>query len=366
MGRKFSFSGCCMVNVSRAFSLIVFFGLASSQVFASGRVLPSGRHLDPLVARVEKHIAQASVHRTRDLTPSHLIPFSLKKAVSAFEMQGLRDSAEDALDIFARNEWIAFGLFDGHGGRNVAAALATHLRKTHLLGALLDLVCSAKSAVTPAQVAAVYAHIDGMFVHHQSGSTAVVCLIDRSRNKGYFINLGDSRGVAIRKDGSFVATVDHSPEKPRESARIRAAGGDVVWNGCWRVDGSLGVSRSFGDFHCKPLVDGKRHYHVGIVPEITAFDLGDVKTIVLACDGVWDVIKNEQVESVLKSAATSPRHKPAEFLCKTASLKGSKDNISAMVIDVAHLPLFKKVGPTPRFKAMETHRHSVRPATAHI
>ncbi|CAN0521313.1 unnamed protein product, partial [Ectocarpus sp. 8 AP-2014] len=47
-------------------------------------------------------------------------------------------------------------------------------------------------------------------------------------------------------------SVDHKPEDPHEKRRIKAAGGEVVFNGCYRVQHEnvscrLAVSRSLGD-----------------------------------------------------------------------------------------------------------------------
>lgn len=58
---------------------------------------------------------------------------------------------------------------------------------------------------------------------------------------------GDSRCVLGRAAGLFV-TEDHKPSAPGERARIEAAGGFVRGD---RVNGTLAVSRSLGDFPLK-------------------------------------------------------------------------------------------------------------------
>jgi len=297
------------------------------------------RSLAPVVIKdVERCIAKMPLYRTKDLTPASVIPDNLKKAVSAFEMQGWRDEAEDAIDILTKNEWMAFGLFDGHGGKDVAKALVSSNPATRILQVLLELVVKT-GKVDNAQIAAAYVQVDAHLELLSSGSTAIVCLINTATKEGFFINLGDSRAVALKQDDTYVSTVDHSPDTPQELARIEAAGGKVIWHGCWRVNGSLAVSRSFGDFHCKPLVNEKRQYHVGIEPEVISFKLDSVKTIVLACDGVWDVVQNEHLAEVIAIARMVPAYSCAECLCKAACWLRSTDNISALVIDVAKLPM---------------------------
>lgn len=61
-------------------------------------------------------------------------------------------------------------------------------------------------------------------------------------------NVGDCRAVLCRRGKSIAMTRDHTPSMPTEAARIEAAGGFVSRG---RVNGILGVSRSFGDIHCK-------------------------------------------------------------------------------------------------------------------
>lgn len=64
-------------------------------------------------------------------------------------------------------------------------------------------------------------------------------------------NVGDCRAVLCRGGEAVVITTDHTPSVPSEAARVEAAGGFVSRG---RVNGILGVSRSFGDIHCKVRV----------------------------------------------------------------------------------------------------------------
>lgn len=61
-------------------------------------------------------------------------------------------------------------------------------------------------------------------------------------------NVGDCRAVLCRGGKAVAITRDHTPTVPSEAARVEAAGGFVSRG---RVNGILGVSRSFGDIHCK-------------------------------------------------------------------------------------------------------------------
>eukprot|EP00002_Diphylleia_rotans_P013341 TRINITY_DN2606_c0_g1_i6.p1 TRINITY_DN2606_c0_g1~~TRINITY_DN2606_c0_g1_i6.p1 ORF type:complete len:456 (-),score=112.66 TRINITY_DN2606_c0_g1_i6:1454-2821(-) len=49
-------------------------------------------------------------------------------------------------------------------------------------------------------------------------------------------------------------TQDHKPNRPDEQIRIEASGGFIAHLGCWRVQGILATSRSFGDKDLKEFV----------------------------------------------------------------------------------------------------------------
>lgn len=85
---------------------------------------------------------------------------------------------------------------------------------------------------------------------------------------------------------------DHKPENLDERKRIEAAGGFVEEN---RVNGSLNLSRSFGDFEYKSRADKSLYEQmVTCDPEITKIDRTPSDDfLVLACDGIWDCLTNE-------------------------------------------------------------------------
>jgi|GEM_PF-3218438 len=309
--------------------------------------------------------------RLKDLTCPQLLECldkKLHRAISVWELWGPRSAAEDAVDVYKNGDWLAFAVYDGHGGDQTALALAGMKKgagniaerdplaqQTRLLPFLVELV--QQHGVAKEKIVELYRTHDEKLaaVAKRSGSTAVVLVINRKTLKAHFINLGDSRAVAVDEDGIVInATKDHSPECEKECTdtkhatscevkRIQDAGGFVY---CGRVGASLAVARAFGDFDLKPSDTGHRKYHVGIEPEIVSFNLQDASQIVLACDGVWDVVLNkpdpkelglnnlplDDVGSILIRAFDG-NFNPAEYLCKTAIKTGSVDNISAIVVD---------------------------------
>ncbi|CAD6238154.1 unnamed protein product [Miscanthus lutarioriparius] len=185
------------------------------------------------------------------------------------------------------------------------------------------------------------------------GSTAVVSVICSSHI--IISNCGDSRAVLCRGKQPVPLSVDHKPNREDEYARIEAEGGKVIqWNG-YRVFGVLAMSRSIGDRYLKPWIIP--------VPEVTIVPRAkDDECLILASDGLWDVMSNEEVCEVARkrillwhkkngtSSSSAPRvgdsadpaaQAAAECLSKLALQKGSKDNITVVVVDLKAQRKFK-------------------------
>lgn len=138
----------------------------------------------------------------------------------------------------------------------------------------------------------------------ESGCTLVCVIITPSHV--VCANVGDSRCVLGRKHEVVAMTEDHKPSCSEEKLRIEKAGGFVRFD---RVNGELAMSRAIGDFRYKHRTELEIHEHLVIcLPDISIQERAkDDETLVLACDGVWDVISNEEVNySDLSSTALTP------------------------------------------------------------
>lgn len=152
-----------------------------------------------------------------------------------------------------------------------------------------------------------------------SGTTACVVLL----TPDWIIcaNAGDSRAVLSRKTLRAVAlSEDHKPDDDVEEKRVRAAGGFVAGG---RVEGDLAVSRGFGDFRFKNIPVVLSATSTGIassvveeqeeptmkpgeqkispIPDFVTVDRDDTQDefMVVACDGIWDVLTNEELVSAV-------------------------------------------------------------------
>ena len=79
-----------------------------------------------------------------------------------------------------------------------------------------------------------------------------------------------------------------------ENARIVGAGGFVEFG---RVNGNLALSRAIGDFEFKQNHSLPAEEQIVTAdPEIISHDVtGEEEFLVLACDGIWDCLSNQQV-----------------------------------------------------------------------
>jgi len=130
----------------------------------------------------------------------------------------------------------------------------------------------------------------------QAGCTAVVCLL--SDEEIIVANAGDSRGVLCR-DGTAVAlSHDHKPNQDRERARIESAGGFVTdMHGQHRVNGNLNLSRAIGDLKYKSIKElPAAEQIITAEPDLIreSRDKEKDEFLVLACDGVWDCMTNQE------------------------------------------------------------------------
>lgn len=225
----------------------------------------------------------------------------LRFGVSA--MQGWRMEMEDAhicaTNVQGLEDWSFFGVFDGHAGPKVSQYCSQHL---------LDCIVSKIDKKAEDIVEAVKQGIHDGFLElderlrqlpecvdgkDRSGTTAIVVMV--SPKKIVWANCGDSRGLLCRGGDVKFATTDHKPVNTIERNRIEKAGGTVMMQ---RVNGSLAVSRALGDFDYKraPLLPATEQL-VSPEPEITVIDrdLEKDQFLLLACDGIFDVMSNEDV-----------------------------------------------------------------------
>jgi protein phosphatase 1G len=137
-----------------------------------------------------------------------------------------------------------------------------------------------------------------------AGCTAVCAVV---RGDALVVaNAGDSRCVLSRAGRAVAMTQDHKPNDPEEFARITAAGGFVADG---RVNGSLNLSRALGDLEYKQARQlPPQAQAVTAFPEVRAERLqGGDEFLILACDGIWDVLTNQEAVDFVRARLAAGR-----------------------------------------------------------
>ncbi|KAF8099507.1 hypothetical protein N665_0243s0069 [Sinapis alba] len=250
-----------------------------------------------------------------------------------------------------------FGVYDGHGGSQVAnycrermhVALAEEIAKEKPMFCEGDTWQEKWKRALFNSFLRVDSEIESV-APETVGSTSVVAVVFPTHI--FVANCGDSRAVLCRGKTALPLSTDHKPDREDEAARIEAAGGKVIrWNGA-RVFGVLAMSRSIGDRYLKPSIIPD--------PEVTAVRrVKEDDCLILASDGVWDVMTDEEAcemarkrillwhkknmvagdASLLTDEGRGEEEDPAaksaaEYLSKLALQRGSKDNITVVVVDL--------------------------------
>lgn len=211
-----------------------------------------------------------------------------------------------------------FCIFDGHGGGEVSTFLQEEFANS------LKKMLPFKDHFT--EITKLFKNLDERTKSLNApgaGSTATVVYIERQNGKRalYCANVGDSRCVLINNKGIMRLTRDDRADNPKEQDRILKQGGTIL-NG--RVNGSLMVTRSFGDWNYKKS-------GVIVDPHILKIEINeDDLYLIIASDGVWDVIKDEECKKIIEYNSHTLE------ICKNIVIESlnrlSQDNISCFVL----------------------------------
>jgi len=186
-----------------------------------------------------------------------------------------------------------FGVFDGHGGDGMSKFCEKHMPST---------IASYPPQDVRNAVVGAFHRVDeaGRTSNHQgSGSTAMVCCV--REDTIYVGNAGDCRAVLCRGGQAIVMSEDHRPSREAERERIEAAGGWVEQasktDADSRVNGDLSVSRGLGDYYLKQDAGRPADQQIIIsTPDVETFQRSRKdEFLVLASDGVWDVLSSQAV-----------------------------------------------------------------------
>jgi protein phosphatase 1L len=239
---------------------------------------------------------------------------------------GFRPSMEDAHAIWEEEDVFSAEVYDGHGG-SMAALLVAEFLTPHFLSLVREERArdAPESKTDPELLRAAYLAADQYICSRPTTSGAAAATIHVLGDCFLAANVGDSRVIIGARSGAVQLTVDHKPDLPEERSRIEALGGRVISMGVPRVEGMLAMSRALGDSELKPYVSPE--------PRIVEGYLGTENDfVVVACDGVWDVLTLQEVMDTVREVADP--NQAAQKIVDLALASGSTDNVSVIVLDL--------------------------------
>ena len=125
-----------------------------------------------------------------------------------------------------------------------------------------------------------------------------------------------------KKNSIIKLTYDHKCSDEKEVERIKKNGGIVFYG---RVFGTLMLTRSIGDREMKK-------YGVCSQPfvKIEQIDNDNDKFIVLASDGVWDVVNEDELINICNENLNS--NDICKKIIQISKERDTRDNVSCIVI----------------------------------
>ena len=250
-----------------------------------------------------------------------------KMGIGITSSLGYRQTQEDSILAFCQGDASVFGVFDGHAGA-IAAHECTNYIANHFDGFNIDSTDPVELSETlTGQFVVLNDWLQDQMI--PDGTTAAFAFV-----KGkycYVIGIGDSRVVRVYADETKdfeQMTIDQKATDETEFRRLKESGYFVSSDG--RISHKLAVARSLGDFWC--CDEG-----LFVPPDVSYFEITDAdKGLIIACDGLFDVVDNHRACEVVRKAETATD--AAITLKNLATGSGSADNISIIVVDFHPLP----------------------------
>ena len=270
---------------------------------------------------IEEKISNDSLEEYFEEKCGNLIKnFAYKENPNSRFRDYMEDKGKSILNYNSNSDNILFCLFDGHGGGEVSKFLQANYPK------FMKEILPINNENFQTKFNNLFLKLDNKIKEnnfYQVGSTACIVYITKENGKKilYCANVGDTRCTLIKELGSKRLSYDDRASDENEYNRIIKQGG-VVFGG--RVYGQLMLSRAFGDWELK-------NYGVSCEPHVIRTNIEDNdKYIIIATDGVWDVMEDEDVFVLCKDENNSMN------LCRnvinTSLEKGTMDNISCFVV----------------------------------
>jgi serine/threonine protein phosphatase PrpC len=255
-------------------------------------------------------------------------------------VKGRRENNEDKHTIILNINKISnklnainlFGIYDGHGGSLVSEYLAENIPSYYCFS---DLETPFNKEYHYKTFETIQKKLLQTDFGYSMGSTCLLNIMYKYKNEIHMniVNIGDSRLTIVYKNGkASQITTDHKPDDINEQERIEKLGGEIYIDSeqVCRI-GDLSLSRAFGDGDNAPYISQKPDVYYKKISSLT-------KYIVMGCDGLWDVINNDELFEILenfkKNNETKTEINLASKLATECLNRGCSDNISIIIMEI--------------------------------
>lgn len=287
-----------------------------------------------------------SIHSIRKYNFHEQSPFEYADATSII---GLRQKMEDMYSLAKISDNIDFyGVFDGHGGWQIASLLKSELVKRFSNIIYTDYTNKLDIEREIRQVCwDIGQEIFNFSDCSTVGSTAVFAL--KFKEHLYIVNIGDSGAIVFDNKGNILLkTREHKPNDDIERTRIISRGGNVSGDRVIGIGLRISVSRSFGDNYFNIEKDVYRGFETIVSHEPTIYSFNIPQTVddiryhmVLGSDGFWDNCNFElsanslfTFKHIVNIVSSKEPRVASNRLVKLAYRTRIPDNITAIVVNL--------------------------------
>lgn len=268
----------------------------------------------------------------------------LKFTYEDFGAQGIRDSMEDAHFFEKIDQGVIAGVFDGHGGKEVAeyASQNFKLRFSQTLKEAEGNVHEAFKTI----IDEIHQEVAQKKTWNKMGSTAVIVFIDPHSHLIYTATIADSEANIYRKNQKELKSIPLSCVRdwssPKDAKRAAEALHRPEIATLWPQrkskdlrfplpNAGLNVSRAIGDV----FLTWTRENKPGLIhkPKITVNQVQTGDILILACDGLKDFASEKEI--IQQISQHDKKANLAEKLVHFAlNEKQSSDNVTVLAIEV--------------------------------
>jgi serine/threonine protein phosphatase PrpC len=240
--------------------------------------------------------------------------------ISSTAIQGLREYMEDTVLIKECGNQTLLCVFDGHGGSEVANMCKDLFASIFSHNTLIRNIRAAFKNT--------YKTLDlQTFKTPTCGAVAASVLIDKDTI--WVANCGDTEVMGITLDFRSCQMLSKRHKVIDEVNRLTGIC-DITKShpqDTFRINHTLNVARAIGDHHQKAVI---------CTPDVSHYKINKYKYIILASDGLWDVLNANDVKNIVEEYSKKGYDLKSicDILVEESLLKRSTDNISVVICEL--------------------------------